>query len=242
MSTASRRSASCMVVALLVAPAAAAPQTGTIIGTVTISGAVPSPQRLSVTTDRDSCGETVLARDVVVRDGSLANAVAFVEGIEGETEPGEYSLGNSDCLFDPPVLAATVGSELVVANHDEMMHNTHLFFRYGSRRRTVGNWGLPREGAIIRNSRALRRPGIIDVECDVHPWMHATIRVFDHPHFAISSQSGAFEISGVPVGEHTLKVWHEVFGELQQSVTVEVGVTTTVSFEFSADNVGQGSP
>lgn len=240
MNKTSRRSASCMVVALLVAPAAAAPQTGTIIGTVTIEGAVPSPRRLSVTIDRDSCGETVLARDVVVRDGSLANAVAFIEGIGGESEPGEYSLSNSDCRFDPPVLAVTVGSELVVANHDDMMHNTHLFLRYDSRRRTVGNWALPRKGAVLRNDRALRRPGIIDVKCDVHPWMHAIIRVFDHSYFAVTSASGSFEIAGVPAGTHTIKVWHEVFGELEQSVTIQAGATATVSFYYDAGKAAMG--
>ncbi len=49
-----------------------------------------------------------------------------------------------------------------------------------------------------------------------------------------------FEITEVPVGTHTITVWHEVFGELHQSITVEADATTSVSFNFSADAVGAG--
>ena len=70
--------------------------------------------------------------------------------------------------------------------------------------------------------------------------MPSGIMVFDHPYFAVTDKLGVFEITEVPVGTQTIKVWHEVFGELHQSITVEADATTSVSFSFSADSVGAG--
>ncbi len=228
------------VATLFLAPTAAWTQTGTISGAVRVDGTAPSPQTLEVDKNQDVCGETILARDIVVRGGNLAYAVAFIEGLEGATTPSDYVLSNSTCSFDPPVLAAAAGGTLVVGNDDDVLHNTHLNLKRGSRSRTVGNWALSGKGTTIRAERPLRRPGVIEVESDAHGWMHAMIRVFDHPYFAVSSEVGAFEIAEVPVGTHTLKVWHEVFGELEQSVIVEAGAATTVVFAFSAEKAATG--
>ena len=224
------------VATLFLAPTAAWSQTGTISGAVRVDGTAPAPRTFEVNKNQDVCGETILARDIVVRDGNLAYAVVFIDGLEGETTPSDYALLNSECSFDPPVLAAAAGGTLVVGNDDDILHNTHLNLKRGSRSRTVGNWALSGKDATVRAERPLRRPGIMEVECDAHSWMHAMIRVFDHPYFTVSSEAGTFEIAEVPAGTHTLRVWHEVFGELEQSVTVEAGATTTVVFAFSADN------
>ncbi|MFQ5550340.1 MAG: carboxypeptidase regulatory-like domain-containing protein [Gemmatimonadales bacterium] len=221
---------------LLVAPLAGWSQTGAISGTVRVVGVVPPPRSLEVNKNQDVCGETILADDVIVANGNVAYAVAFIEGLEGETEPGEHTLTNSNCRFDPPVQAVMTGSRLVVGNDDDVLHNTHLNLQLGRRSRTVGNWALSRQGAMVRADRALRRPGIIEVECDAHGWMHASIRVFDHPYFGVTAESGAFQIREVPVGTHTIKVWHEVFGELEQMVTVESGRTASVSFTYALGN------
>jgi len=231
---------STVVGVLLFIPAAALSQTGTISGVVHVEGTVPAPRLIEVDKNREVCGDTIRASDVIVHDGNIAYAVAFIEGLEAEIDTREYVLSNAECSFDPPVLAATVGGVLVVDNQDDVLHNTHLNLQRGTRTRTVGNWALSRKGARIEADRPLRRPGLIDVECDAHGWMHAKIMVFDHPYFAVTDISGTFEITEVPVGTHTIKVWHEVFGELQQSVTVEADATTSVSFNLSADSADGG--
>ncbi len=240
MSRSFRIPVSIVVGVLLFIPAAALSQTGTISGVVHVEGTVPAPRLIEVDKNQEICGNTITARDVIVHDGTIAYAVAFIEGLEGETDTREYILSNAECVFDPPVLAATVGGVLVVDNQDDILHNTHLNLQRGTRTRTVGNWALSRKGARIQADRPLRRPGLIDVECDAHGWMHAKIMVFDHPYFAVTDKLGVFEITEVPVGTHTVTVWHEVFGELHQSITVEANATTSVSFSFSADAVGAG--
>ncbi len=223
-----------VVVVLFLIPSAGLCQTGTISGTVRVEGSVPAPRLLEVDKNREVCGDTIRARDIVVSDGKVAFAAVFVDGLEGDVESKEHLLSNTGCSFDPPVLAAAVRDTLVVDNRDDVLHNTHLKLMRGTRGRTVGNWALPRKGVTIRAPRALRRPGVIDVECDAHSWMHAKIFVFAHPYFAVTDGSGSFEIADVPVGTHTLKVSHEVFGELEQSVTVREGATTSVTFVLAA--------
>jgi hypothetical protein len=193
---------------------------------------------LEVTENQDVCGSEIQATDVIIQDGRLMNGVAFVEGLEGDVEPAEYLLSNDECSFHPPVLATTVGGILIVDNQDEVLHNTHLNLEFGSRTRTIGNWALSSKGSIIRADRPLRRPGVVEVECDAHPWMHAMIRIFSHPYFSVTGSSGEFEIGNVPAGTHVVKVWHEVFGELEQEVTVQAGATTSVDFTYqtSADS------
>ncbi len=221
-----------LAMGLAIAPVAALSQTGTIVGTVRVEGTPPAPRMLEVTKNQEICGEEVQATDVMIENGRLAYGVAFVDGLDGEVTQQDYLLSNTGCRFDPPVLPVTVGSVLIVDNQDEVLHNTHLNYQFGTRSRTVGNWALSSKGSRIRADRALRRAGIIDVECDAHPWMHAMIRIFAHPYFSITDGAGEFEIVDVPEGVHVVKIWHEVFGELEQEVTVRGGVTTSADFVY----------
>lgn len=219
--------------ALLVVPSMASSQTGVVEGTISFEGNAPAPRMLEVNKNQEFCGETVRARVLEIDNGRVANAVAHIDGLEGEVGEHEYRLSNKECEFDPPVLAVAAGGTLLIDNQDDVLHNTHLNLKRGTTSRTVGNWALSRKGAEITADRPLRRAGVIEVECDAHSWMHAQIRVFDHPFFDVSDASGSFRIDNVPVGTHTLTLWHEVLGELVQEVTVEAGATTLVELTFS---------
>ena len=213
-----------VVAAVLVAPPPAVSQTGTLRGTVRVEGVVPPPRAIEVTKNQEFCGEKIYATDVMVDQGKLAFAVVYVNGLSDEAAPTEYVLSNSGCTFDPPVLATAVGGTLLVDNQDEVLHNTHLKLARGSSHRTVGNWALSSKGVQISADRP----------CDAHPWMHATIWIFDHPFFAVSNEDGAFEIPGLPVGTHTLTVWHEILGELETDVTVRADATTSIELVYSS--------
>lgn len=227
------------VAALFLAPSAAASQTGVVEGTIRFEGSAPAPRTMEINKNREFCGETIQARDLMIHHGRVAYAIAYIEGLEGETGKQEYRLSNSGCAFDPPILAVTVGGTLLIDNQDDVLHNTHLNFQRGATSRTVGNWALSRKGVEITADRPLRRAGMIEVECDAHSWMHAQIRVFDHPFFDVSDASGSFRIENVPAGTHTLKLWHELLGELVREVTIEADATATVELAFSQADLPQ---
>jgi plastocyanin len=208
-------------------------QTGSITGSVIFEGTPPPPTRLAVTTDEDFCGEFLTGRDLVVREGGLANAVVSVTGAKGEVRRAEYVLSNTACRFEPRVMAATVGGTLVVENGDPLLHNANLTLNLSAGSRSIGNIALPRAGMRIEKPRALRMPGLIHVKCDAHDWMSAKIWVFDHPYFDITGNDGRFEISGLEPGTYTLTAWHEVLGSQQREVTVEAGDSVRTDLIFS---------
>ncbi len=205
-------------------------QGGAIEGTIRYDGAAPEVKTIAVTKNQEYCGQTLSSKQLMVNDGKVQYAVVHVEGAEGKATTEPVTLLNDKCSFDPPVLVASAKSIVEIGNQDPILHNTHLRMR----RRTLANLALPHQGDKIENSRILRRAGIVDVECDTHGWMTAKILVFDHPFYDITDEAGTFHIANVPPGTYTLKLWHELLGELEQSVTVTSGATTSVDFLLPA--------
>ena len=154
-----------LVVLLVLAPATALSQTGTISGTVRATGPIPAPRTLEVTKNPEVCGKSLRADDVVVSDGKVAFAIASVEGLTEAPKPAQRVLTNKGCRFDPPVLAAAAGDTLVVDNGDDILHNTHLNLKMGERTRTVGNFALPGKGATVSATLPFRQAGTIDIRC-----------------------------------------------------------------------------
>jgi hypothetical protein len=63
-------------------------------------------------------------------------------------------------------------------------------------------------------------PTVTRVTCDVHPWMVAFVRTFDHPYFGVSDEAGHFAIRGAPAGKASLRFWHPFLGEKRLEVDV----------------------
>ena len=73
-------------------------------------------------------------------------------------------------------------------------------------------------------------PGIVNVYCDIHSYMFATILVLDNPFFALPADDGTFSIAGIPAGDYDLTFWYGRKKVTTKKVTVAAGTTTTVNF------------
>lgn len=205
-------------------------QTGTIAGTVYYSGPSPKAEQLRVTTDQEFCGETVASRQLEVQGRKVLYAVAYLDHVALQPSGAStVTISNRKCAFDPPVLVAVAGATLKIRNEDPLLHNVHVVYQ----RRTMANLALPWQGIELSNRRVLSRPGLVDVECDVHDWMHANIWVFGHPFFDVTDAGGTFRITGIPPGKYTLKVWHQKLGEQSREVVLGPGATVAADFTFS---------
>jgi hypothetical protein len=71
----------------------------------------------------------------------------------------------------------------------------------------------------------------VEVQCDIHPWMHAYIFVMDHPFFSVSDGDGAYAIEGLPPGDYALECWHEKLGKQRRDVKLG-DESLDVSFTF----------
>jgi plastocyanin len=198
---------------------------GVLTGQVRLTGTPPPPEMRETTASVASvCGEAVPDRSLSVgEEGALAHVVvAIVEGAslpdEGLTSPSPV-LDQRKCAYEPPILAARVGATLEVRNSDPVMHNV----RAAAGAQSLFNVAMPLEGTSLRRPLPAT-PGTLQVKCDVHPWMRAVIRTFDHPYFTTTDEKGQFRLE-VPEGSHTVLFWHPRLPDATHSVTLEGGQT-----------------
>jgi hypothetical protein len=220
--------------------------TGTVKGTVIFEGEPPDRPKLRRDTDPICAKVDKLVEDVVVTNGKLKDVLVRVKN--GSLPPPKAApkalpasapppapapppalIDQKDCTYAPHVLGLVVGQKLAVRNSDGTFHNVH-----GS---IAGKlvWNKP----AAPNDPDLTLDGsphagdVIDVVCDVHPWMHAYAVVQDHPVFAVTGEDGAFELTGLPPGRYTLEAWHPILGTRSLDVTIGKGAKANVTARFS---------
>ena len=108
---------------------------------------------------------------------------------------------------------------LEMSNADTVAHNTHVF----SRGETVFNVALPEQGVTVR--RVLKGDGILDVRCDMHPWMRAWVFVPPSPHYAVVREPTTINFSGITPGQYILHLWQPDRQERFQSLDLGAGET-----------------
>jgi hypothetical protein len=52
--------------------------------------------------------------------------------------------------------------------------------------------------------------------------MNAEILVVPHPYYAVTDESGRFELTGVPPGEYEIVAWHEGWKVVRQEAVFDV--------------------
>lgn len=194
----------------------------TVSGTVTLIGSMPRAKPLPVHRDSAVCGATVPDEALTVDPGTrgILGVIVSLEGVtRGKPLPEDRAatIKNLTCRFRKRASAAFVGSVLHIENRDPIMHNTHIRkeTRFGD---TVINVAQPVGAPVIEKD--LEEAGLLDVRCDAHTFMQASLYVFEHPYFTVTDERGGFTLTQVPAGTYRLKLWHEVLGAEEQDVTV----------------------
>jgi plastocyanin len=135
----------------------------------------------------------------------VPNAVVMVRPQGGpRTGPrvaGPLRLIQKDMKFDPFVLIAPVGAEVVFPNLDPYRHHVYSF----SPAKTFELKLYRREDA-----RAVRfdKAGVVAIGCNIHDDMSAFIRVVDTPYAVKSTINGAAVVRDLPPGPARVVVWH----------------------------------
>jgi hypothetical protein len=209
----------------------------TVAGRVVIAGTVAPVNPLPVFKNRNFCGGHVTNETLIVgRDGGVKNAVVILRAIErnNRARPGlpmVSVLDNQRCAFAPHVQVVTVGSEILLKNSDPILHTVHA--RLG--RETLFNVGLPKWRQVTKR---LDRAGVVRIDCDVlHTWMSAAIVVSDSPHFAVTDETGVFNVDGLPLAEYELEVWHERLGARRQRVRVATSGVMNIEIIYSPEKI-----
>lgn len=163
------------------------------------------------------------SRGVELEDRS--NAVVFIDGVVDQQtgELGTAVVSQSEQRFSPRVLPLIRGSVVEFPNDDNIFHNV-----FSVSRAKPFDLGIYPKG----DSRSVTfdQLGLIKVYCNIHPDMISTVLVLNNTMFDTTDRTGAFEISHVPDGEITLRVWSEFGEEITRRVVVSGGTRVEESF------------
>jgi len=206
---------------------------GTITGRVVVEGTPPKAQTIRVDGDK-TCATLVPGAErqtetwVVGEGGGLANVFVYVKtGLEGRSFPVPTEpvvLDQQNCWYTPRVVGVRVGQSFQVLNSDPLLHNV----RAQAEVNQAFNQGQPVQG--VRYSHTFSTDEVmVPIKCDVHAWMNAWVGVMNHPYFAVTGPSGAFELPNLPPGTYTVEAWHEAGGTTTGTVTVPSSGAATLS-------------
>lgn len=226
--------ASALSALLLVAAASATAQSnyqvvpisspGTITGTVKWSGPMPRSLSLPITKDPEICDpdsrkKRDLERLIVDPQGGVANTVVFLRSISSgkafDFPAPRRFLDQKLCRYEPHILLVPQDAELQMKSSDATLHTIHMD--------GAATYNLPFPFVNKTISRTMNSAGLVNVRCNGgHVWMNAEIFVARHPYFAVTDESGDFELTNVPPGEYELVAWHEGWSLVRQESAFDV--------------------
>jgi hypothetical protein len=138
-------------------------------------------------------------------------------------------------VFIPHVMAIQTGTTVDFLNSDNDRHNVYFLYDETGDTLDIGTWG---PGQTV--SHTFEKSGLVIALCQLHLEMAAYILVLDCPFFTVAAidektQSGRYEITGVPAGNYALKAWHKKLKMKGGSAEVGVapGQTTTLDLQIT---------
>jgi hypothetical protein len=219
---------------------------GTIKGRLVWGGDAVPPAKVEVEAGKANKDPEICAKDQPIASHELevdpkskgvSNGYAYLVRPKGSNpallkealaQRPKVDMDQINCDFLPHSVAILQDQSLHMKSSDPVGHNVRLtgFNNPGI------NQVLAPKGELDVKLVAERLP--IKVACDIHPWMHGHVMVFDHPFFAVTGTDGSFEIKGVPAGSQNLVVWQEKGGYVTSGkgrgmpVNVEAGKVSDV--------------
>lgn len=139
------------------------------------------------------------------------------------SRPQAASMEQKDRRFLPDTLVLPAGSTVSFPNRDAIFHN--VFSLSKPKTFDLGNYAKDHTRTVT-----FLKPGIVFVNCHLHPNMAAAIVITPNQWSARSGPDGQFSISSVPPGSYTIVAWHRAAGFFRQTVKVTENRPSNVRF------------
>jgi plastocyanin len=161
----------------------------------------------------------VSVRDADGKPAAGAEVIVYIVGFkeDGDRAAPPVVLSQKDRKFVPDLVAITVGESVSFPNDDPFLHN--VFSQSTARRFDLGSF---KRGDAKKKD--FPNPGVIDVYCNIHPEMAATILVLPNRRHARVAADGSYTLTGLPAGEWTIFAYtRRADRPASAAVTVEAG-------------------
>jgi len=176
-------------------------------------------------------GGVVRGRVKIPAGGDASTVFVYLKGTGlSRTVPREPKLiRQRNKQFSPRVVAVVRGTTIDFPNDDRIMHNVYS--------RTPGSLfdlGHYKKGAS--KAVTFTKTGPVDIYCNIHPQMVATVLVVDNDFYTPVAADGAFELRDVPAGKYEVAAWMPFSAVTTRPVEVKAGAVAAITLEVAAPN------
>lgn len=197
---------------LSIAPSLAADIEGTIIvqrrlTKKRVTAPIGAYDRGTVVDLKDDSSEDVLAFE-------RSRVIVYLEGdFPAEAAPVRAEIAQQNRRFVPDTLWIPAGSTVSFPNLDPIFHN--VFSLSKPKEFDLGNYPKDHTRTVV-----FLKPGVVFVNCHLHPNMSAAIVITPNRWGAKADPDGKFTLAAVPPGSYTVVAWHKTAGLFRHHVTV----------------------
>jgi plastocyanin len=188
-----------------------------------LQGTIVVQRKLTKRRVTASMGSYDRAAAVDLKADSAEDVLAFerervVIYLEGDL-PSQAGLITAEIVqqnrrFVPDTLWIPAGSTVSFPNLDPIFHN--VFSLSKPKEFDLGNYPKDHSRTVV-----FSKPGIVYVNCHLHPNMSAAIIITPNRFGAKAAPDGKFTIADVPRGSYTIVAWHKSAGVFRQHVAVD---------------------
>jgi plastocyanin len=213
------------------APPAAPPPSARAEASASGGGARRSSSRAPAEPSAEPTAGTIRGKLTVPTGEPVA--YVYVENVLAPAVKGQRKvIEQAGKKFVPNWAVVQRGTSIAFPNMDNIYHNVFSL--------SSGNafdLGLYNSGGEAK-THTFTEPGAVDVYCNIHPQMAASVLVVPNKHFAKVKGDGSFEIAGVPTGRRKVVAWAP--GSRSSSDWVEVAAGSTVDVTLRLDSKASG--
>jgi plastocyanin len=189
----------------------------------TVAPQAPAP---AASATRAAARTGALRGKIAFPGGSFKDVYVYVENVKSPPAHGHtFEIAQRDKQFVPEVAVVQRGTRVVFPNYDSVFHNV-----FSPTARHPFDLGSYRAGDAPK-SVEMTATGVIDVFCNMHSRMHASVLVVPSALYARVAPDGSFQLEGVPTGARKVVVWSPHSRPTEQTVDVGAG-GADVSFQL----------
>jgi plastocyanin len=156
-------------------------------------------------------------------------AYVYVENVLAPAVKGQHKvIEQAGKKFVPNWAVVQRGTAIAFPNNDNIYHN--VFSLSAS---NAFDLGLYNSGGEAK-SHTFTEPGPVDVYCNIHPQMAASVLVVPNKHFAKVKADGSYELPGVPSGRRKIVAWAPGSRPVTQWVEVAAGAAADVNLQLES--------